>query len=96
MAVGGSTALIASPCSSPVLVSLLTFIATNVANPLQGALLLFCYSIGYVAPVVAAGAASGSVVNNLLFKQGSPWVNNVLGGLLLMYSSYAILENIPS
>lgn len=92
MLFGGTTALIASPCSSPILVSLLTFVATNIENPLQGALLLFLYSIGYATPVVTAGAFGGSVVNSLLFTRGSPWVNNVLATALLVYSSYSFVD----
>lgn len=92
MLFGGTSALIASPCSSPILVSILTFVATNIANPIQGALLLFIFSCGYATPVVTAGAFSGAVVNNILFTRGSPWVNNVFAFALLSYSSYSIVD----
>ncbi len=44
---GGSSALVASPCATPVLTSILAFVA-NSSNPLLGGFLLLFYTLGYV------------------------------------------------
>lgn len=57
---GASVSLVASPCSSPVLAALLTFISASSSSSgtfgaLSGALLLLLFSAGYATPVVSAG-----------------------------------------
>lgn len=44
---GGSSALVASPCATPVLTSILAFVASS-SNPLLGSFLLLFYTLGYV------------------------------------------------
>ena len=61
---GGSSALVASPCATPVLTSILAFVSTN-RDPLVGAVLLFVYTIGYSTPLVAVGATGGAVLARL-------------------------------
>jgi len=89
---GGSSALIASPCSSPVLASLLAFVA-NSGNPSLGALFLFTFSLGYATPVVLAGALSGSA-NTLFSSRGAPWVNNALASFLIAFGTYSSLDSL--
>ena len=52
---GLTFALAASPCSTPVLATLLAYVATT-HDPFAGAGLLLCYTTGYVAPLLAAAA----------------------------------------
>ena len=54
---GLTFALAASPCSTPILATLLGFAATKNA-PATGAALLFVYSLGYIAPLIAAASAT--------------------------------------
>lgn len=56
-AAGLTFALAASPCSTPILASLLAFAATQ-DSPVAGASLLFTYSLGYIAPVLIAATAT--------------------------------------
>lgn len=56
-AAGLTFALAASPCSTPILASLLAFAATQDA-PAAGAGLLFAYSLGYIAPLLVAATAT--------------------------------------
>lgn len=56
-AAGLTFALAASPCSTPILASLLAFAATQDA-PAAGATLLFTYSLGYIAPLLVAATAT--------------------------------------
>ena len=52
---GLTFALAASPCSTPVLATLLAYVATT-HDPLAGGGLLFAYTSGYVTPLLAAAA----------------------------------------
>lgn len=54
---GATFALAASPCSSPVLASLLGYVAAS-GSPGTGGLLLLAYSCGYVAPLLVAASAT--------------------------------------
>lgn len=56
-AAGALFALAASPCSTPVLASILAFASTQ-DSPAAGGLLLFLYSCGYVAPLLVAATAA--------------------------------------
>eukprot|EP01041_Mallomonas_annulata_P005509 gene5509-11104_t len=91
---GGSSALIASPCSSPVLASLLAAVAST-HNPSLGAALLFTYSLGYATPVVVAGSMSGSF-RMWMASKGAQWVNGVLASLLIAYGTYSSLDPLLS
>ena len=42
---GGSSALVASPCATPVLTSILAFVASS-SNPVLGGFLLLFYTLG--------------------------------------------------
>ncbi len=66
-AFGASSALVASPCASPVLITILSYVAA-VGDPLFGGALLVCYTLGYTTPVLfasllatgAAGLSTGA------------------------------------
>lgn len=55
---GLGAGFIASPCTGPVLASLLAFASTS-QNPKQGILLISIYSAGFAAPYALLGALSG-------------------------------------
>lgn len=57
---GATFALVASPCSTPVLASLLAYVSTS-QNPAAGGLLLLVYSCGYVTPLLVAATATVSI-----------------------------------
>jgi cytochrome c-type biogenesis protein len=54
---GATFALAASPCSTPVLATLLAYAAAS-EDPGGGGLLLLLYSVGYVAPLLVAATAT--------------------------------------
>ncbi len=62
---GLTFALVASPCSTPVLATLLAYVATA-GNPVAGGALLLCYTSGYVGPLLAAAAFTVRVSMALL------------------------------
>jgi cytochrome c-type biogenesis protein len=58
---GGSLALVASPCATPVLTSILAFVAAN-QNPTVGFVLLMTYTLGYTTPLLVVGATGGEAL----------------------------------
>lgn len=90
---GGSAALIASPCASPVLASLLAVLATNSESisPAFSFALLLAYSIGYTSPIVFAGTVSDKLTS-MSRNNGFEWVNYVLGMGLVGFGTYGVLE----
>jgi cytochrome c-type biogenesis protein len=91
---GGSAALIASPCASPVLASLLAILASNSSNisPLFGLVLLLSYSGGYTTPIVFAGAVSKKI-SAVSKTNGFQWVNYALGMSLVAFGTYNLLDS---
>lgn len=87
---GATAALVLSPCSSPVLASLLALVG-NSQNPALGSLYLFLFSLGYSLPTVYA------VNSSLNFAKSSSaasfgWVNPLFGSMLLTFGTYFTLE----
>ena len=91
---GASTALVASPCATPVLASLLAFITSTGTDPLVGAALLVAYSLGYSSPIFAAGVATGTVKEVLSLKTKFLWVTPASGSMLLAYGTYSALDHL--
>ena len=86
--------LIASPCSTPVLATLLTWVATT-QDLLLGAVLLIAYALGYVAPLVIAGTFTASLKKILELRRWSSWINPVSGALLLGFGIFSLLSRLP-
>jgi len=94
---GGSSALVASPCATPVLTSILAFVA-NAANPALGALLLLGYTLGYATPLLIVAATGGQALVDLSrqskgswYAQLAPWVTPITGGVLLWSGTSGML-----
>ena len=68
---GGTSALVASPCATPVLASLLAYLAVasssiSAGNELaKGALWMLSYTFGYSTPLLFVGATGGQALVNL-------------------------------
>mmetsp|Transcript_6700 Transcript_6700/g.25896 ORF Transcript_6700/g.25896 Transcript_6700/m.25896 type:complete len:128 (+) Transcript_6700:774-1157(+) len=93
---GATSALIASPCGSPVLTAILGFAATS-GDPVVGLLLLLSYSVGYCTPLVTIGLASGTALQKLSNPQGGlgvQWTTPFLGSLLVALGTYNTLGRI--
>jgi len=87
---GATSALISSPCSTPVLGSILGFLAAS-KNPILGVALLLSYTCGYTTPIFLAGAASGSLTRSLS-TEGLAWVTPLMGSVFIFYGVYSILS----
>ncbi|OVA20202.1 Cytochrome c assembly protein [Macleaya cordata] len=71
---GLTFALAASPCSTPVLATLLGYVATS-KDPIVGGSLLLTYTTGYVAPLLLAASFAGALQSLLSFRKFSAWIN---------------------
>jgi cytochrome c-type biogenesis protein len=93
-AIGLSFGLVASPCSTPVLASLLGWVA-NTQDLILGAVLLLSYTAGYVAPLILAGTFTASIKKILELRRFSGWINPVSGTLLVAFGVFSLLSRIP-
>ena len=93
--IGLTFGLIASPCSTPVLATLLTWVATT-QDLVLGAGLLVAYAIGYVTPLVIAGTFTASIKKILELRRWSSWINPVSGALLLGFGIFSLLSRLPA
>lgn len=92
--IGLTFGLIASPCSTPVLATLLTWVATT-QDLVVGGGLLVAYAIGYVTPLVIAGTFTASIKKILELRRWSSWINPVSGALLLGFGIFSLLSRLP-
>ncbi|XP_031480740.1 cytochrome c-type biogenesis ccda-like chloroplastic protein 2 [Nymphaea colorata] len=90
---GLTFALAASPCSTPVLATLLGYVAST-KDPVIGGSLLLTYTTGYVAPLLLAASFAGALQNLLSFRKFSAWINPVSGALLLGGGIYTLLDRL--
>ncbi|XP_044484596.1 cytochrome c-type biogenesis ccda-like chloroplastic protein isoform X2 [Mangifera indica] len=90
---GLTFALAASPCSTPVLATLLAYVATS-KDPVIGGSLLLTYTTGYVAPLLLAASFAGALQSLLSFRKFSSWINPVSGALLLGGGVYTFLDRL--
>lgn len=98
---GGSSALVASPCATPVLTSILGFVAAS-RDPALGTVLLLTYTVGYSTPLLVVGASGGQALANaqaaastedgsFLAKVGL-FVNPLTASILIWYGTTGLLE----
>ncbi|RWR78793.1 cytochrome c-type biogenesis ccda-like chloroplastic protein [Cinnamomum micranthum f. kanehirae] len=90
---GLTFALAASPCSTPVLATILGYVAAS-KDPVIGGSLLLTYTTGYVAPLLLAASFAGALQSLLSFRKFSAWINPVSGALLLGGGVYTMLDKL--
>jgi cytochrome c-type biogenesis protein len=98
---GGSSALVASPCATPVLTSILAYVATAQSS-LLGAAFLFVYTMGYSTPLLLVASTGGQVLVKLKEQQDgesiygkiAPWVTPMTAGILLWYGTTGMLTSL--
>jgi cytochrome c-type biogenesis protein len=92
--IGLTFGVVASPCSTPVLGTLLGWVATT-QDMVLGAVLLLSYTAGYVAPLILAGTFTASIKKLLELRQWSSWITPVSGVLLVGFGVFSLLSRIP-
>lgn len=93
--VGLTFGLVASPCSTPVLITLLTWISTT-QDPVLGGALLLAYTVGYVAPLVLAGTFTAAIKKLLELRRWSSWITPASGVLLVGFGVFSLLSRVIS
>ncbi len=93
LALGLTFGLVASPCSTPVLIALLGWVSTT-GNPTLGAGLLLAYAIGLVSPLILAGIFTATIKSLLALRQWSGWLTYISGALLVGFGSISILSQV--
>jgi cytochrome c-type biogenesis protein len=88
--IGLTFGLVASPCSTPVLATLLAWITTT-KDPVLGSVLLLFYTIGYVAPLILAGTFTASIKKLLELRRWSSWITPASGVLLVGFGVFSLL-----
>ena len=91
--VGLSFGLVASPCSTPVLITLLAYVSTT-SEPMLGGGLLLAYALGSVLPLMVAGIFTGVIKNLLKLRQWSNWLTWGSGIVLIGFGTISILNHL--
>ncbi|MGB7443315.1 MAG: cytochrome c biogenesis protein CcdA [Coleofasciculaceae cyanobacterium] len=91
--IGLTFGLVASPCSTPVLATLLAWVSTR-QDPILGAVLLLSYTAGYVSPLILAGTFTASIKKLLELRQWSGWITPVSGVLLVGFGVFSLLSRL--
>ncbi len=92
--VGLTFGLVASPCSTPVLATLLAWVATT-QDVVLGGVLLLSYTVGYVVPLILAGTFTAAIKKLLQLRRWSGWITPVSGALLVGFGVFSLLSRIP-
>ncbi len=92
--IGLTFGLVASPCSTPVLATLLAWVANTKSLILGGGLLL-AYTVGYVSPLILAGIFTSSLKKLLELRRWSGWINITSGVLLIGFGVFSLLNRLP-
>jgi cytochrome c-type biogenesis protein len=82
--------LVASPCSTPVLATLLAWVSAT-GDTLLGGFLLLAYATGYVAPLILAGTFTASIKKLLEMRQWSAWITPTSGALLVGFGVFSLM-----
>ncbi|MBW4578125.1 MAG: cytochrome c biogenesis protein CcdA [Tildeniella nuda ZEHNDER 1965/U140] len=93
--IGLTFGLVASPCSTPVLASILAWISAT-KDPVLGSALLLSYTIGYAAPLVLAGTFTASIKKLLELRRWSGWITPASGVLLVGFGVFSLLSRVAS
>lgn len=85
--------LVASPCSTPVLATLLAWISST-QDPILGGGLLLSYTAGYTAPLIIAGTFTAAIKRFLAIRQWSAWITPTSGVILVAFGVFSLLNHV--
>lgn len=91
--IGLTFGLVASPCSTPVLATLLAWISST-KDPVLGGALLLAYTTGYVVPLVLAGTFTASIKKLLEVRRWSGWITPASGVLLIGFGVISLMSRL--
>ena len=90
---GGTSALVASPCATPVLASLLAFLASAASegDSWRGTSWMLTYTLGYSTPLLTIGATGGQALVELQKGVRSDNFGSILGQLVTPLSGGVLI-----
>jgi cytochrome c-type biogenesis protein len=91
--IGLTFGLVASPCSTPVLATLLAWLIKT-QDPVLGGVLLLFYAAGYVSPLVVAGTFTAAIKQILAVRQWSGWITPASGVMLLGFGVFSLISRL--
>ena len=91
VAAGLAFGLASSPCTTPVLAVLLAWIAQS-GQPLLGIVLLTCFGMGQVFPLMLAGSAAASVPKLLALRPVGRLIPPLSGAVLVVAGMISLLS----
>ena len=86
--------VVSSPCATPVLVVILTYVATR-GQVLYGTALLFVYALGHCILMLAAGTFTGFIESFIRAKgvvNFSAWTKRIGGTVVAVVGGYLLLQ----
>ena len=86
--------LVASPCSTPVLATLLVWVASS-GDLILGGIFLLTYALGYVLPLIMAGTFTANIKQFLELRRWTSWINPISGSLLLGFGIFSLISRLP-
>lgn len=81
--------LVISPCATPVVAAILTYVASK-RSALLGAALLFTYSLGHGLPLMIAGTSAGFATRTRFLRDNQQAIENVAGVIFISLGMYFI------
>ncbi|GAC1416181.1 MAG: hypothetical protein NVSMB5_06190 [Candidatus Velthaea sp.] len=84
---GAASALVVSPCCTPVVASVVAT-STAIGRPLEGAILLAAFGLGHALPLVFAGFVSSRAAGLLAGLKTSQASGIISGSLMIALGSY--------
>ncbi len=91
--VGLTFGLVASPCSTPVLATLLAWVSAT-HDPILGGGLLLSYTAGFTTPLIVAGTFTAAIKRFLALRQWSGWITPASGVLLVGFGVFSLLNRV--
>jgi len=82
---------VSTPCAGPILIVLLTYIATQGASVAFGGLLLFVYALGHSVLILAAGTSMGfakRVLESRRLTRATDLLRRCAGGVIVLIGLY--------
>ena len=81
--------MVISPCGTPILASVLSYVAYK-GSLVFGAILLFLYGVGSSAPVALVGSAAGTALRRWGSPRFAAVANSITGAVLVATSFYLL------
>lgn len=82
--------LVMSPCATPVLAVIITYVAAS-GSLFYGAGLLFAYGLGHGMPLILAGTFTASIKQLPRFRRFSHYITQVSGVVLMLLGLYFLI-----